>query len=135
MTAIEEPANTTTENHSTSTTNGDKLPTEFCPECEEDKRCGKGHLYVIQLKDEIFENYQNKSKKDTCMLAQHRFLSKKGAEIISLWKMEIMLSHQSCMKIENYLKKNSSGLKIEIGNTVPHQSKKYAHISCAIVQI
>ena len=92
-------ANTTTENPTISTTNGDKLPTDFCPECEEDKRCGKGHLYVIQLKDEIAENYQNKSKKDTCMLAQHRFLLEKEAEIISLWKMEIMLSHLNYAKM------------------------------------
>ena len=39
------------------------MPTEFCPECEEDKRCGKGHLYVIQLLDEIAENYSNESEK------------------------------------------------------------------------
>ena len=56
-------ANTTTENPTISTTSGDRVPTDFCPECEEDKRCGKGHLYVIQLKDKIAENYQNKSKK------------------------------------------------------------------------
>ena len=39
------------------------MSTEFCPECEEDKRCGKGHLYVIQLLDEIAENYSNMSER------------------------------------------------------------------------
>ena len=39
------------------------MPTEFCPECEEDKPCNNGHLYVIQLHDEISENYAIKSEK------------------------------------------------------------------------
>jgi len=39
------------------------VPTEFCPECEEDKPCNNGHLYVIQLHDEISENYAIKSEK------------------------------------------------------------------------
>ena len=39
------------------------MPTEFCPECEEDEACGNGHLYVIQLREEISENYRNKSER------------------------------------------------------------------------
>ena len=39
------------------------MTTEFCPQCEEDETCGNGHLYVIQLREEISENYRDKSEK------------------------------------------------------------------------
>ena len=34
-----------------------------CDMCEIGKSCGKGHLYVIQLRDEISDNYAVKSEK------------------------------------------------------------------------
>ena len=69
------------------------------------------------------------------MLGQHQFLLKKEAEIISLWKMAVMLSHLNYTKTVNYPKKSNNGQKIETGNTILHQSKKYDHISCATVLI
>ena len=37
--------------------------TEFCKDCEPGNPCSNGHLYVIQLRDEIGQKYENKSEK------------------------------------------------------------------------
>tara|TARA_S200000501_G_scaffold341784_1_gene351411 strand:- start:1058 stop:1582 length:525 start_codon:yes stop_codon:yes gene_type:complete len=39
------------------------MGTEFCKYCEDDTSCKNGHLYVIQLRDEIGHRYENKSEK------------------------------------------------------------------------
>tara|TARA_B100000586_G_C19876689_1_gene329111 strand:+ start:30 stop:518 length:489 start_codon:yes stop_codon:yes gene_type:complete len=39
------------------------MATIFCEDCHEDHPCSHRHLYVIQLKDEIGEIYENKSNK------------------------------------------------------------------------
>lgn len=39
------------------------MATEFCKDCENENPCGQGHLYVIQLRDEIGRKYVNKSEK------------------------------------------------------------------------
>ena len=39
------------------------MGTEYCKVCENGNPCGYGHLYVIQLRDEIEHQYENKSEK------------------------------------------------------------------------
>lgn len=46
------------------------MKSEHCPECTDLEGCGNSHLYVIQLKDEIKENYLKKSSKGYLYVGQ-----------------------------------------------------------------